>query len=734
MSKATVVKKNMCGFCPHHCRISVKIADGRLIGYVEDEDNPIAKRFATVVRACPRANAVTEWFYHPGRLNYPLKRAGERGENQWQKISWERALDEIAQKLEEIRGNYGSEAVAINSGGELTLQEEFRARFQNLFGTPNWISHGPVCFCPSMVVGEIVFGWPVPFTGVRLGITRCALLLGANPSIANRRFWYALLEAKRRGTKIIVVDPRRTDVAASADLWLQPKPGTDAALLLGMMNVIINEGLYDREFVAKWCYGFDKLAERVQGYPVERVAEVTWVDAAAIREAARLYATNRPGMIYHSMGLEHIPNSFQAMHARMLLPAIVGNLDVRGGEPLRGLYPYTVPLLDMELADKLSDEQKGKMLGVEQFRLFSWSTYELIQQALKRVWGQAIPSQYSCIAHPPTVFRAMLTGQPYPVRGMITVAQNPVLSFPNTKLVYQALKNLDLYVVMDLFMTPTCQLADYVLPAASWLERPVISTGLDLAPMLDVGEAVLPPVKEGEYDRRTEYDFWRGLGLRLGQERYWLWNSLEEVVDYRLAPLGYNLKDFMKTKGGFDSLPTEYKKYEKTGFATPTGKVELYSTIMEKLGYDPLPRYKEPPQPGEEYPLILITGGRILQYYHSQQRQVTQLRRRHPDPIVQINPKTASQLGIADGDWVWIETPTGKVSQKCQYFEGITPGVVHAEHGWWFPEELGEEPSLYGLWRSNINVVISDVPEYWDEVTGGWALRALNCRVQKVEV
>jgi anaerobic selenocysteine-containing dehydrogenase len=330
----------------------------------------------------------------------------------------------------------------------------------------------------------------------------------------------------------------------------------------------------------------------------------------------------------------------------------------------------------------------------------------------------------------------MLNEQPYPIKGMISVASNPLVNFPNTKLVYEALKRLDLHVVMDLFMTPTCQLADYVLPAASWLERPMFWSFADINPAVDIGEAALPP----EYERRTEYDFWRGLGLRLGQEAYWPWETLEEAIDYRLAPLGYNLKSLVSEKGGSHYTRVEDKKYAKTGFATPTGKVELYSTILEKLGHDPLPRYEESsespistPQLAEEYPLILITGGRTLQYVHSQGRQVEKLRKKYPQPTMQINPAKATELGISDGDWVWIETPAGRVKQKCKYFQGIDPRVVHAEHGWWFPEKPGEEPSLYGMWESNINVVINDNPTSWDKVSGGWVLRGLLCRVYKAQ-
>ncbi len=344
-----------------------------------------------------------------------------------------------------------------------------------------------------------------------------------------------------------------------------------------------------------------------------------------------------------------------------------------------------------------------------------------------------------CKAHAPTLYRAILTGKPYPVKALITMASNPMVTQANTKLVYEALKspNLELYVVVDFFMTPSAMLADYVLPAACWLERPVLSTFMDYGNAIAAGEAALPQKIEGEYEYKTDYEIWRELGIRLGQEEYWPWKTLEEAYDFRLKPLGYTFKEFIK-KGRFMSLPTQYKKYEKIGFGTPTGKVELYSTILEKLGYDPLPYFEEPketpvsnPELAREYPFVLITGGKIREFYHSEWRQIKTIRRLHPDPIVQIHPRTAEKLGIKDGDWVWIETVRGRVRQKAKLFNGIDEKVVHAEHGWWFPEMPGEEPWLYGVWMSNINVVINDDPEYCNPVLGSWPLRTALCKIYK---
>ena len=737
-SEGLELRKTICMFCHSHCPVQITVRNGRLEKVEGDQAHPHAKIVSTVVRACPRARAAAEWLYHPDRLHYPLKRKGERGEGKWETISWDEALDEIAEKLKVIKEKHGAEAVATSAGTHRTV-DEYRLRFMNLFGSPNVASQAQICFVPTGAVATLLIGCGANLTNLRPGITKSILLVGANPEQHGRRLWLGILETKRQGAKLIVIDPRRTEAAKRADIWLQVRPGTDTALLMGMINVIIAEELYDREFVEKWCHGFDKLAERAHEYPPEKVAEATWVPADKIREAARVYAANKPATSMNMMGLEHVTNSIQAIHARYILPAITGNIDLRGGDVLRSpLTTGYISSAEIGLGEKLPPEQKAKALGADRFKLFTHLPGELMEENMKKVWGKAHPS--TSLSHAPLVYRAMITGKPYPIRAMITAASNPMVTQANTKLVYKALKSLDLYVVTDFWLTPSAELADYVLPAASWMERPFIFTYVETVDSIEAGEAAVPSKVEGEYDHRDDYEFWRGLGIRLEQQEYWPWQTLEEAYDYRLAPLAYTLKEFMSKKDGRYASPIEYKKYERTGFGTPTGKVELYSTVLEKLGYDPLPRYEEPPESpystpelAKEYPLILITGGRILPYYHSEHRQIESMRKRYPEPIMEIHPSTASQLGIGDGDWAWIETPRGRCRQKCRYFEGIDPGVVHAQHGWWFPEEPGEEPWLHGVWESNINVVTDDEPDHCNKISGGWPLRAALCKVSKVK-
>lgn len=727
------IKKVVCMQCHNACRLAVGVDADRLVSVEPDKEFPGTRSSYSITKGCPRRRNVIEYFYHPARLNYPLKRSGARGENKWQKITWEQAFEEIASRMKEIIAKHGPEAIATTSGTGRT-HDEIRQRFFNLLGSPNHVGAGAICYGPMCAVSHMLFGWRV-FPVVRTN-TRCILLWGGGGPRYWDVFWQAARKARREnGAKIIVVDPRKTDAVRHADLWLQIRPGTDCALALAMINHIIQKGLYDKSFVEKWCHGFDQLKERAAEYPIEKAAKITWLRKEDIVQAAEWYATLKPGATNHGMGIEHQPGSIETLHAHYILSALSGNIEEKGGDIFPTPYPGIIHEQEIAAHDRLSEEQVNKTLGIERFRLLSRKGFDLIQANVARLWGKEANNRtsYECFAHAPSVYRAALTGKPYPVRGIITLSSNPMVTQPNTKLVYEALKSLDLYVVVDFFMTPSAQLADYVLPATTYLERPWLWTYSGV-----VGsERAMPKTVPGEYDRRDDYDFWRGLGLELGQEADWPWETLEALYDYRLAPVGLTFQQFM-AQGGYLSVPKEYKRYQKVGFATPTGKVELYSTILEKLGYDPLPQFKEPPetpfsqpQLAEKYPLILITGSRVQPYYHSEHRQVASLRKMHPDPIVQINSETAKNLGISDGDWVWIESPRGKIRQKCRLFDGIDPRVVHVEHGWWFPEEDGAERSLHGVWKSNCNVLTDDDPAICNSISGGWPLRGFLCKVYK---
>lgn len=727
------IKKAVCSQCHNNCPVQIRVENNRLLGVDPDPDYPAAKAFYPVTQACRRRRAMVEYFHHPGRLNYPLKRAGERGQDRWQQISWEQALDEIAGRLREIIAESGPEAVGGTSGTGRT-HDEIRQRFFNLLGSPNHVGMGAICYGPQCTMAHAVFGWRI-FPVIRQDTKLAVVWGGGGPNYWDV-FWSQAKKARReRGMKIMVIDPRETEAVRHADLWLQVRPGTDAALAMGLINYVIEHDLYDKAFVDKWCYGFDELKARVADYSIAKTAQITWIPEDTLRQAAEWYGTLTPAVTSHGEGIEEQAALVEVVHARYALNAIMGNVETRGGDVFAFPYPDVVHVEEVAVHERLSPEQREKTLGGNRFRLISPKGFEVITETIRNLWGREAYARtaYECYAHAPSFYRAMLTGEPYRVRACITQASNPLLTQPNVNLVYRALKSLDLYVVHDFFLTPSAQLADYVLPATTYMERPWIWSYAAL-----VGsERALPKSIPGQYDRRDDYDLWRELGVRLGQEAEWPWETLEDYYDYRLAPSGLTFAEFM-AQGRYLAPPKVVGRHETDGFATPTGKVELYCTTLEKLGYDPLPRYYEPPaspystpELAKEYPLVLITGGRVQPFYHSEYRQVATLRKVHPEPQLQINPETARELGIEDGEWVWIETPLGRITQKATYFAGIDPRVVHAEHAWWFPEEEGAEPNLYGVFRSNANILVDEDPEICNQISGGYPTRGLLCKVYR---
>lgn len=729
-------KKSQCYLSHANCGVVLTVEEGKVVKLKGDPDHPVNKG-----KICTRAKHAIEWHYHPERLNYPLKRLAGRGENRWQRVSWDQALDDIAQRLKEIKNRYGPEALAHASGTGRTNGWDM-ARFFNIFGSPNRFGPFNICRCPSFVIESATFGWVAD--AVPTAKTECIVLWGRQPSQSGDfPIWWKLSEALKGKGKFIVVDPRKTREAKKADLWLPLRPGTDGALALGWLNVIINEGLYDKEFVDKWTVGFDQLKERVQKYPPEKVAEITWLPKEDIIQSARLFATSKPACLYWGFATDGIGrNMSQAIRAKAILKAITGNLDVEGGNLLADPVPF-VPDGEMELNKHLDPKQKEKQLGADRFRLQSWHGFELVNQAMKGYYGRECAfGEKITGAHAPTVIRAMLTGEPYPVKALIAHAANPLLNLNNSKLVYQALKGLKLLVVLDYFMTPTAMLADYALPAADWMERPGMLAGSGMMDRFTYKETALGP----EAERKTDYDFWRGLGVRLGQEQFWP-ETEEQASAQRVAPMGWSYQELKEKR--FYTPKERYKRYEEMdpagrgrprGFATYSGKVEICSSVFEKLGYDPLPDYEEPgespistPELAKEYPFVLTTGARFMPYYHTEFRQVETMRRQHPDPIVEIHPETAKSLGIASGDWVWIETRFGKCRQRASLSEGIHPKVVSAQHGWWFPELPAEEPWLGGWFMSNINVCTGDEDSLCDPATGAWPVKTGLCKIYKVK-
>jgi len=578
-------------------------------------------------------------------------------------------------------------------------------RFANLLGTPNVITAGHMCYVSRLGATLITCGG-LPVCDYD-SHPKCVMVWGNNVVWTHPDEYKGenLARVLAEGAKLIVVDPRLTYLAGRADIWLQLRPGTDTALALGMANVIISEGLYDKEFVEKYTHGWDKFVERVQEYPLDKVEKITWVPAAKIKDAARLYAKTKPACIQWGVAIEQTINSTDNNRILTDIMAITGNLDAPGGNVFFKPPPVR-PLSQFGMHRELSAEQREKQLG--------GNTYKLAQRV--------------ALVTPKMVWDAILTGKPYPVKALQLHGSNPVLTRANAREVYKALKQVDFLVVADFFLTPTAELADLVLPAATWLELTYLG-GYFLRHGYLFPRKKIVQIGECWQDQKM----FNELGKRLGQKDWF--DKVEDAWDYILEPAGLTwekAKEMPYIKG-----ETEYRKYEKKGFSTPTRKVELYSTIFEEWGYDPLPRYREipespvsKPEMAKEYPYILTAGARCPVFFHSEHRMIPWLREIHPDPIVEIHPQTAEKHGIKEGDWVFIESPRGRIKQRAKLTTGIDPRVVAAQHGWWFPEVKTPD---HGWDKSNINILTDNDPAGYDVAMGSTNLRVLLCKIYRAE-
>ncbi|MDY6862440.1 MAG: molybdopterin-dependent oxidoreductase, partial [Thermodesulfobacteriota bacterium] len=406
MSEKTEIKKSVCTWCKGECGVLLHVKDGRLIKAEDDPDWP--RKGFPPTKACPKFMAAIEWFYHPDRVNFPLKRAGERGEGKWNRISWDQAFTEIADKLIAVKDKYGAESIAFTRGTSYRTEANPINRFFLQLGSPmNSISAGNVCMVPRSSVAFCLVGM-YPHYSVR-PTTKCIVLLGAEPANARPITYNNMRKAIKNGAKLIIVDPRRTGSAVKSDIWLRLRPGTDTALLMSMVNVIIKEGLYDREFVEKWCHGFDKLVPWVEQFNPEEMAGITEVPAEKVREAARLYAATRPGAMVEGMGVEQQESCYRILHARWILAALTGNIDIEGGEELIGPNTKLMDNRSIPPVIPVDPELRKKQIGADRFKLLTFPGRQLITPHLKRVWGK-VP-ELPLITQPSLIVRAILNSE-----------------------------------------------------------------------------------------------------------------------------------------------------------------------------------------------------------------------------------------------------------------------------------------------------------------------------------
>lgn len=727
--------------CGSHggCGVKVYLKDGRVVKIEGDENHPVNQG-----RLCPKGLAITQYMYHPDRVLYPLKRAGARGEGKWERISWDEAYDTIEKKFKAIRDKYGAESVVFCQGTGRDIGGPISYLMYS-YGSPNWTQvglGGQGCYTPRLgtmfaTMGDYTVMDCSQFLEKRYDDPQWTppeviIIWAQNPTIGCSDAFYLhwILDCMKRGSRLIVIDPRVTWWASRAEMFLQIRPNTDCALALGMLNVIINEELYNKEFVDKWCYGFDELKERVQQYPPDKVAEITWLPAEQIVATARMFARAKPAAVHWGVPIDHCQEATVAAQAINHLWIITGNVENPGGmvfaKPSHGVssYPYGAAearqLFGAELFDSLSE----KRIGADR--------YPMVKNF--RAWVQ-----------PDVLIEQIETGKPYPINGLWIQTSNFLggqAADPERH--YNAMKDLEFIVMVDLFHNPTSEaLADIFLPGACSIEGDSLRswwTPLTAMPKIaQVGEC------------KSDWEINLTLAKRLAQKPI-PYNSPKDFFNERIKAAGFDFTfDDLVARGNWEMCPEgpskPYYRHErgllrkdgKPGFNTPSGKLELYSTRFEEWGLDPLPYYKEPyespvatPDLYQEYPLMLVSGIRYPHFFHSEHRMIPWLREITPDPTVEIHPDTARKLGIAHGEWVYIETKRGRIKAKAEVTPTIHPKVVATGHGWWLPETDGKAPGFFRTWEYNPNNL---VPMGIQSTSGfgSTGYRQCLCRITKIK-
>jgi anaerobic selenocysteine-containing dehydrogenase len=685
------VIKTSCSRMDHGgCGLRVEVQDGQIRKIRGDPGSSISYGYI-----CPKGLASVERTQHPDRLKFPLIRQGARGQGLWREVSWEEGLTLVAEKLNYIKKNFGPEAVVFAQGAPKGLEHFVLIRLANVFGSPNVCGPQNVCHMPRELAGLVTCGFfPVPDYE-----SHPALVLnwGSNLLKTNEEgvISLQLMGAIRSGADLIVIDPRRTHLADLAQSHLQLRPGSDGVLAMGLIRVIIEEGLFDKDFVEQWTIGFSELREQAKPYTPERVAELTWLTPDEILHTAWIYATSHPAVIQWGNALEHTVNGFQTCRALLCLMGLTGNLDTPGGNIMPSMPPVA----------RLADFVKSSLLP------------DKVRKMLSRARHLA-PN--FLVVPPPVVLQAILTGQPYPVKAMFTQVTNPLLTYSDSRQTYEALNKLDFLAVSEIFMTPTAALADVVLPAA---------TGFEFD---DIGHyglahgwiAARPKIVDPPGEAWPDIKILSELGRALGQGEHF-WEDYHQALGEVLAPSGQSYDQYKEA--GLLQGEKKFHHYQATGFKTPSKKVELVSDQLKNWGFEPWPAFSDLPEVSYEYPL-LATGSKNPFYFHSAYRQLKSLRSRYPDPRVELHAEAARIIGVEDGEWVRIATPKGAIRQKVRISNRLDPRVVYIDYGWWFPE-AGPE-ALFDWDRANVNILTSN--DALGREMGTPNLRAFPCRVEKI--
>jgi anaerobic selenocysteine-containing dehydrogenase len=791
---APVKVHGFCGLCIARCGSIATVEDGRFTRLDPDPTHPTGQAL------CAKGRAAPEFVYSKARLTRPLRRTRPKGESDpgWVEISWDEALDAIAAAMRRLAATHGPQSVAFSQSSPSTTaigdSAPFMRRLMNAFGTPNLVWALDLCGWGRGFATRYAFGVGTVATGSGGGAmadienSGCLILWGYNPSYTRLTHATATIAALKRGMKLIVVDPRHVGLASKADLWLRIRPGADGALALGLAHVMISRGWYDREFVRTWtnaphlvrsdngrllraadlagaghpdhfvawdevgrqpvaydpatgrysapveCLAlegevlvatkegllpcrpaFAHYAELCACYPPERVAEISWIAPDQVETAAELIWRSRPVSYYAWSGHEHHANTTETARAMALLYALTGSFDQRGGNVVFASVPNpTITGEDLATARRLAPA-----VGVEQRPLGPAK------------WNNVSAQDF---------YLAVLEREPYAIRGLIGFGSNLLLAFSDPLKGRRALAALDFFAHADLFMNPTAELADIVLPVASCFEREALRFGFEISAeaqsLVQFRQPIVPPPGAARSDTDIIFD----LAVRLGLGEHFWNGDVEAAYRFQLAQSGLSLEALRAEPRGIRApLTTRYAKHaepdakgDPRGFATPSRKVEFWSETMQAKGYAPMPEFAAPPTPqAERYPLVLTCAKPTL-FCQTQHRALSSLRRRAMDPEVMLHPEAAARRGIAAGDWVSVETQAGAMRARALINADIDERVVVGEHGWWqaAPEANAPGYDPFSPSGSNYNLIVD--PSARDPISGTTAHRSGCCEVSRI--
>ncbi len=708
-------RRAICGICPAGCWVIVNYdQEGNLRSIRADESSPLGI-------LCKLGEHSAEIVYSPNRLRAPLRRKGPRGNYDFERVTWGEAFREITERLNSIKKQYGPEAAAIYTGRgsfELALCDVFQPRGVAVssassvlfpFGSPNTMGVGALCYVSfAMIAPHVTWGRMLIDTYSDLENAELIVVWGANPATDSPPLdLKRILDAVKRGAKVVVIDPRRTMTAKAAGAeWIPIRPGTDGALALGLSHVLIAEELYDESLVNHWNHGFPEFARYVQHFRPEVVESITGVPAETVSSLARRIAGARGASPVMYSGLEYSDSGVQAIRATLVLWALAGQLDVPGGR----CFTMRENIFPINREGHIPNPAPRMALGLDRFPVYSAYRGE---------------SHANCLPD------SVLKGKPYPIRSLIILGASMITAWPQPEVWRKTLGALDFLVCIDVNLTADCAYADIVLPACTSYE---IESYMTYGPLFRLRERVIDPLGES----RNSFFILTELAERLGYGHLYPRNE-EELLRHALKGSPFSLEE-VRASGGQVKLETammQYRKWEKgllrkdgkPGFETPTGKLEIASTILEEHGYDPLPVYTEPaegplsrPDLLPNFPLVFNSGSRVATDFRSQFHGIPGLAKERPEPTVTLNTRDAEARGIRNGDLVILSTPRDRVRLRALVTDDIVAGAVDANMGGGGP--LGPQ-----AWQEcNIND-LTDLR--YDPISGFPIYKALLCQVSR---